>query len=317
MTLRRTLSAAAAIAVASAIAAITTTTALVTAPSSFPSSPVAVDVIVRGRHPPPPAVVDSRRRRPREYAAALRYRYYQDDADSADYDVIDVDGEGGGERKSLRSLLDDDDDDDDDPTVVAATTMAKSRSRTVINERRTTSTVIELHSIEDYRERVLLLDRDLDRIERRRDGSNDDDVVDRRPCHDAHRRDDDGMLRVVRFSAPWCKTCRTTNVAWERMAARIASAPDCRVRFYSVVINGGANSPSNALRDMLGITSVPGGIIHHPAVGVMERKVDLDRANMALLRKALECYVLDGGTNVGLELDGLGGGGGGDGGIAA
>ena len=218
---------------------------------------------------------------------ALRYRHYHDSY----YDIVDADGD----RTSLRSLL--------DPPAApwtssrveeavasggvdsaeTATTTTTSTTRLID---RPASTVTELRSVENYRDHVL--------------------------------RDDDDRLCVVRFSAPWCKVCRATNVAWERMAAKITSAAGPadgggRVRFFSVVVDGADGSPSAALRDMLGVIRVPQGIVHHPSGGLLERKVDLDRSNLTLLKKRLEGYVLDG--TAGSVLDGLKGGGE-DGGIA-
>ena len=79
--------------------------------------------------------------------------------------------------------------------------------------------------------------------------------------------------------------------------------------------DGKNSSPINELKEMLGITRVPVGILHHPTLGISERMVDLDRANMAMLKRTLERYVLDGQMG-GLDLDGLtfGGGEEGDGG---
>jgi hypothetical protein len=241
----------------------------------------------------------------------LRYRYLQDDAD---YDVVDVandddddderngndDGAGGDASSSSRE-------------GGGGTTRRRRSLRSVLDdERRTmrkTSSIIELHSIEEYRGHVL--------------GELDNDV--------------DDVVRVIRFSAPWCRTCRSTNVAWERMASKVHIASGGRVKFYSVSIDGGvsgsgggggggrgekeeeeeeeegvteedgrnepSSSPINALREMLGITRVPVGMVHHPSMGMFGRIINLDRASLGILRRTLEGYVLDGRTG-GLDLDG-------------
>ena len=247
---------------------------------SPPSSPVVGIVAARGF------------RGNERGAVALRYRHYHDSY----YDIVDVDGD----RTSLRSLL-------DPPAApwtssrqmveeavasgcvgsAAAAAMTTTTTTTIRSIDRPASTVTELRSVEDYRDHVL--------------------------------RDDDDRLCVVRFSAPWCKVCRATNVAWERMAAKITSAAGPadgggRVRFFSVVVDGADGSPNAALRNMLGVIRVPQGIVHHPSGGLLGRKVDLDRSNLTLLKKRLEGYVLDG--TAGSVLDGLKGGGE-DGGIAA
>ena len=226
-------------------------------------------------------------------AVALRYRHYHDSY----YDIVDVDGD----RTSLRTLLDPpaapwtssrveeavaSGGVDSAETATTTTTTTTTTTSTTRSIDRPASTVTELRSVEDYRDHVL--------------------------------RDDGDRLCVVRFSAPWCKVCRATNVAWERMAAKITSAAGPadgggRVRFFSAVVDGADGSPSAALRDMLGVIRVPQGIVHHPSGGLLGRKVDLDRSNLTLLKKRLEGYVLDG--TAGSVLDGLRGGGE-DGGIA-
>ena len=248
---------------------------------SPPSSPVVGIVAARGF------------RGNERGAVALRYRHYHDSY----YDIVDVDGD----RTSLRTLLDPpaapwtssrveeavaSGGVDSAETATTTTTTTTTTTSTTRSIDRPASTVTELRSVEDYRNHVL--------------------------------RDDGDRLCVVRFSAPWCKVCRATNVAWERMAAKITSAAGPadgggRVRFFSAVVDGADGSPSAALRDMLGVIRVPQGIVHHPSGGLLGRKVDLDRSNLTLLKKRLEGYVLDG--TAGSVLDGLRGGGE-DGGIA-
>ena len=248
---------------------------------SPPSSPVVGIVAARGF------------RGNERGAVALRYRHYHDSY----YDIVDVDGD----RTSLRTLLDPpaapwtssrveeavaSGGVDSAETATTTTTTTTTTTSTTRSIDRPASTVTELRSVEDYRNHVL--------------------------------RDDGDRLCVVRFSAPWCKVCRATNVAWERMAAKITSAAGPadgggRVRFFSAVVDGADGSPSAALRDMLGVIRVPQGIVHYPSGGLLGRKVDLDRSNLTLLKKRLEGYVLDG--TAGSVLDGLRGGGE-DGGIA-
>jgi hypothetical protein len=43
---------------------------------------------------------------------------------------------------------------------------------------------------------------------------------------------------------------------------------------------------------MLHIDRVPQGIIHHPAFGIYEQKVNLNRSNLSILKKRLERYLL-------------------------
>lgn len=121
-------------------------------------------------------------------------------------------------------------------------------------------------------------------------------------------------LHVIRFSAPWCQVCRTTNVAWERLASRVskassaASVPAHRIQFLSVSVDG-KNEDAAALKDMLQIEKVPQGIVHHPSCGLFGAKVDMHRTNLGTLRKNLERYCTytrdEDGLQAGMLLDGL------------
>lgn len=124
-------------------------------------------------------------------------------------------------------------------------------------------------------------------------------------------------LCVVRFKAPWCPTCRATAVSWERMASRLARAsaslPDAPggatgIKFLSVELDGGEGTA--ALGRMLGIEGVPQGVLHHPASGVEEERVNLTRRKLGVLRRNLEQYCAfatgqEGGLRSGMLLDGL------------
>lgn len=95
-------------------------------------------------------------------------------------------------------------------------------------------------------------------------------------------------LKLIRFSAPWCQVCRTTNVAYDRMASKLAKGGD--VQFYSVLID--SNKPEdtkNLLKDHLEVQAVPTGVLYHPSRGIVG-KVNLNRGNMSELKKRLDGY---------------------------
>lgn len=151
------------------------------------------------------------------------------------------------------------------------------------------SPVIALQSIEDYRKHVLC---DID---------GNDYYSYNRNNRDYKYDTNNDQLCIVRFSAPWCKACKATNVAWERMTTKLTSNTIASstnnslgppLRFYEVVI-GPAGSSSVALKDMLGVDHIPQGIIHHPSRGLFGRKVDLNRSNLSLLKKQLESNSID------------------------
>ena len=100
------------------------------------------------------------------------------------------------------------------------------------------------------------------------------------------------QLCIIRFSAPWCQVCRTTNVSWERMAAKICKMNSGRrnVKFLSVHLDGKSEEVVE-LKDMLHIEGVPQGIIHHTSDGLVGQKVNLNRKNLGNLKKELESYL--------------------------
>lgn len=99
-------------------------------------------------------------------------------------------------------------------------------------------------------------------------------------------------LCIIRFHAPWCQVCRTTNVAWERMASKLLkmNSTTRRVKFLAVNLDG-KNEEAVELKDMLQIEGVPQGVIHHENDGVFGQKVVLNRKNLGVLKKQLENYL--------------------------
>lgn len=215
-------------------------------------------------------------------------------------------------------LTDDDDDNvissDDMGNVVMTRTTRKSSttSTTTTSTTRAISSrispIIELHSIQDYRNHILLNNNN-------KINNNNNIMATASP------------LCIIRFSAPWCKVCRSTDVAWERMASKFssaaaaatttaietttaASAASKPIKFFTVNLNHMNKNKNNdddddgricdpassggtsALKDMLQIDRVPQGIIHHPALGIYERKVNLHRSNLSSLKKRLEQYLM-------------------------
>lgn len=192
------------------------------------------------------------------------------------YDILDVDGD----RMSLRALLEapaarrgappapEPVQEEEVPAV--STSSSSSRSSRIratssgSRASRRTPAVTELRSVHDYQRHVL---------------------------HAPNQ------LSIIRFSAPFCKTCRATAVSWERMAAKIQkSAMRCageQIKFLSVSVDG-KDQETMALKDLLRVEKVPQGVLHHPARGVLGSKMDLNRANLAALRKRLESYVEEG-----------------------
>lgn len=156
---------------------------------------------------------------------------------------------------------------------------SRSRSSGAPNRQRA-SPIVSLYTVQDYRDHVL-----------HSSGENE--------------------LCIVRFKAPWCQTCRTTNVAWERMASKLtklsSTSPKNKVKFLSVELDG--KEGTTALKDELEIEGVPQGVLHHPTLGISERKVKMNRSNLSVLKKNLERYCTftrgEDGLQSGMLLDGL------------
>lgn len=218
------------------------------------------------------------------------------------YDAVDV----GADRMSLRTLLDPPaapfapapapitTSKDESVTTslkpiaeaMAAPTRPSRRISSSSRAAQRASPITSLHTIEEYKQHVL-------------DASSN-------------------QLSIVRFSAPWCKVCRSTNVSWERLASRIdkmtkTPTPNYdgtmegeQIKFFSVHIS--QDEEIIALKDSLHITTVPQGIVHQPKHGVFEEHITLKRENVGTLKKRLEAYVEGGGRmegSVGFLLEGL------------
>ena len=99
-------------------------------------------------------------------------------------------------------------------------------------------------------------------------------------------------LCIIRFHAPWCQVCRTTNVSWDRMARKISqmNTSNRNIKFLSVTLDR-ENKEVEELKDMLQIQSVPQGIIHYASEGLFGQRVHLNRKNLGNLKKELESYL--------------------------
>jgi hypothetical protein len=107
-----------------------------------------------------------------------------------------------------------------------------------------------------------------------------------------HVLNEPDQLCIIRFHAPWCQVCRTTNVSWERMASKMVKMTSSKrnIKFFSVSLDG-KNEEVAELKDMLQIESVPHGVIHYASEGLSGQKVHLNRKNLGVLKKQLESYL--------------------------
>lgn len=80
--------------------------------------------------------------------------------------------------------------------------------------------------------------------------------------------------------------CKFTNVAYERMAAKFQKLSPHSIKFMSVYLDG--SDETNQLKDMLGVEGVPFGLVRF---GGMSKRVNLNRANMGMLKRQLRLFV--------------------------
>uniref|UniRef100_A0A7R9Z8N9 Thioredoxin domain-containing protein n=1 Tax=Pseudictyota dubia TaxID=2749911 RepID=A0A7R9Z8N9_9STRA len=85
---------------------------------------------------------------------------------------------------------------------------------------------------------------------------------------------------VVRFHAPWCKTCRSIKVAYERLAA---ANPE--IKFVDVSLTN--KNPD--LRDTMDVKAVPYVHVYHPEAGLVESN-GLDRKRLTTFKRVLASY---------------------------
>ena len=136
------------------------------------------------------------------------------------------------------------------PTKAQARQVQSRRRPAEVTTPRRSSKITSLKSIEDYNKHVL---------------------------------EQPDALHIIRFSAPWCQVCKSTDVAWERMAAKLAPKHGA-IRFHSVTVDG-RDDGVIALKDALQIEKVPQGIIRHP---IFQKRIDMHRQNLSALRKSLD-----------------------------
>jgi len=87
---------------------------------------------------------------------------------------------------------------------------------------------------------------------------------------------------VVRFYAPWCRSCKAVEPLFKKMASQHSPS----IKFVDVPV-----TKENAyLHEGLGIPSVPFGHIYHPDVGLVEEK-KLNKKDFKEFKEVFEHYV--------------------------
>ena len=96
--------------------------------------------------------------------------------------------------------------------------------------------------------------------------------------------DEQDAIVVVRFFAPWCKSCKAAHPLFKKMASEHSSSP---VKFVEVPLT----KDTAYIHEGLGVPSVPFGHIYHPEVGLVEEK-KINKKVFKEFREALDCYVM-------------------------
>lgn len=95
--------------------------------------------------------------------------------------------------------------------------------------------------------------------------------------------DEQDQIVVVRFYAPWCKSCKAANPHFKKMASQHSSSP---VKFVEVPLT----KETAYIHEGLGVQSIPYGHIYHPDVGLVEEK-KINRKVFKEFRDSLDTYV--------------------------
>merc|ERR1712216_399439 len=94
--------------------------------------------------------------------------------------------------------------------------------------------------------------------------------------------DERDQLVVVRFFAPWCKSCRAAQPIFKRMVSQYSPS----VKFVEAPLT----KETAYIHEGLGVPSVPFGHIYHPDVGLVEEK-KINKRVFKEFQLALESYV--------------------------
>lgn len=95
--------------------------------------------------------------------------------------------------------------------------------------------------------------------------------------------DEEDAVVVVRFFAPWCKSCKAAHPHFKKMMSEHSGAG---VKFVEVPLT----KETAYLHEGLGVPSVPFGHIYHPDVGLVEER-KINKKVFREFREALDSYV--------------------------
>lgn len=94
--------------------------------------------------------------------------------------------------------------------------------------------------------------------------------------------DEEDRIVVVRFFAPWCKSCKAAHPHFKKLVSR--HSPN--VKFVEVPLT----KETAYIHEGLGVPSVPFGHIYHPDAGLVE-ELKINKRVIGEFRDALASYV--------------------------
>jgi thiol-disulfide isomerase/thioredoxin len=95
--------------------------------------------------------------------------------------------------------------------------------------------------------------------------------------------DEPDRIVVVRFFAPWCKSCKAAHPIFKKM---VSEHSETSVKFVEVPLT----KETAYIHEGLGVPSVPFGHIYHPEAGLVEEK-KINKRVFKEFREALDSYV--------------------------
>ncbi|KAL7427926.1 hypothetical protein ACHAXM_002423 [Skeletonema potamos] len=94
--------------------------------------------------------------------------------------------------------------------------------------------------------------------------------------------DEEDRIVVVRFFAPWCKSCKASHPHFKKLVSRYSP----HVKFVEVPLT----KETAYIHEGLGVPSVPFGHIYHPDAGLVEEK-KINKRVFGEFSNALDSYV--------------------------
>lgn len=94
--------------------------------------------------------------------------------------------------------------------------------------------------------------------------------------------DEEERIVVVRFFAPWCRSCKAAQPLFKKMVSQYSPS----VKFVEVPLT----KETAYIHEGLGVPSVPFGHIYHPEVGLVEEK-KINKRVFKEFCEGLESYV--------------------------